>query len=336
MTEAIKIKKSRGSTEYIRSILHNIPRFLFEFRNTHSLEDIYLFFYFNLPYLFPFQKFPSKITLEITNRCNFQCTHCHRNAINSRRVTGEMKLDLFNKIVDEISKHRGSILKIGGWGEPSMHPDIAEMLNYCSAKKVRTFLFTNGTIFDKVSIDEIMKWEGFVIEVSLDGSDHASYSKIRVGGNYKKLLNNISQVYEARKKLKKRYPRIAVQRVIFPHEGSKELNSFRRLFRKMTDTVDFCIYNPVEILSQPKMNINVASRFKPCKRIRRELSILYDGSVPVCGPQSKFENCGWLQNIKNTSISNNWISERMNKLRVKHKKSDLESEPLCSNCIYFR
>ncbi len=75
---------------------------------------------------------------------------------------------------------------------------------------------------------------------------------------------------------------------------------------------------------------------KKCKRIRRELSIMYDGKIPVCGPQTKFSDCEYLGDIRSNSIYEIWNNSRMTYIRELLKKKNYDTLPKCRKCIYFR
>lgn len=81
--------------------------------------------YFKFPNLFPLIGFPPYVCVEFTNICNLSCDHCWRVAMN--RPEGYMEVSLFKKIVSEMSLHKNSILKIGGAGEPGIHPRFREL-----------------------------------------------------------------------------------------------------------------------------------------------------------------------------------------------------------------
>jgi MoaA/NifB/PqqE/SkfB family radical SAM enzyme len=319
--------------EHLKSVYHNIPRIFFDLFQAQSLKEKYLFFYFNVPYLFPTEKFPAKITIEFNNYCNFQCTHCHRYVVNENRLEGELDFDLFKNIITELSKHPATILKIGGWGEPVLHPKFKEMMVYCSERNVRTYLFTNGTIFKKFTSTELMNFSSTILVISMDGFDQESYEKIRVGGNYHELRKEIEEFYHYRNMKKKYFPKIVVQRVVFPHEKYKEIEQFRKYWILRTDVVDFCVFNPIEkILAKSANNRSI----RRCKRIRRELSIMYDGKVPVCGPQTKYSDCEYVGDVNRDSIYDIWNSPRMIKVRDLLAKKNFDMLPKCMNCIYFR
>lgn len=320
------------SREYRRSVLHNIPRLVFDVWTSRSLRELYGFMYFNFPYGLRQAGFPVRVTVEVTNRCNLRCTHCHRYAANKHRAAGAMKLGLFRKIVDELARHRGTILKIGGWGEPALHKNFGEMLSQCVDADVRTVVYTNGTVFERLTSKEILELKQTTIVVSVDGHDRDEYNAIRVGGNYDRLRERMAQLYRQKKEGNSRFPVLVVQHVVFPNDTARHIEDFRRSWTADSDMVDFCVYNPFVEAGTPVENVFR----RRCKRIKRELSILYDGRVPVCGPQSKYSEGGEVGNVATGSIAEIWNGPRLAEVRAAHLTRDLHSMPLCKSCIYFR
>jgi MoaA/NifB/PqqE/SkfB family radical SAM enzyme len=320
------------SREHWRSVFHNIPRLLFDMRQSRSLRELYGFLYFNSPYRLPRARFPVRVTVEPTNRCNFRCTHCHRYSANADRPPGEMDFDLYCRIVAELSEHPGTLLKIGGWGEPSLHARFSEMMSRSLEAGVRTVVYTNGTIFDRLTTAETLALRQTTFVLSVDGYDAEQYGAIRIGGDYARLRDNIAQLFEHRNVQKQRFPVIVVQHVVFPHDTSRQLERFRHSWTAISDMVDYCVYNPLVPAGADVQH----DFFRRCKRVRRELSILYDGAVPVCGPQSKYGEHEEIGNVAHASIADIWNGPALTKVRASHHKRDLESMPFCQSCIYFR
>ncbi len=178
--------------------------------------------------IFPAEKFPAKITVEFNNYCNFQCTHCHRYVVNQNRPAGEFDFNLFKNIVFEVSRHPATILKIGGWGEPVLHPKFREMMLYSSENKIGHFCLQTVQSLESLSFIDLLELCKTVLVISVDGFDAPSYEQIRVGGNYQELRDQIEKFYQFRQKRKRSFPKIVVQRVVFPDESYEKLEKFKK------------------------------------------------------------------------------------------------------------
>lgn len=78
-----------------------------------------------------------KVTLNITRRCNKDCTYCYlpKEDVNLS----------FDKIKEIIENNKIELITLTG-GEPLMHPEIEKILKYLATKNLKIRLFTNGIL----------------------------------------------------------------------------------------------------------------------------------------------------------------------------------------------
>jgi organic radical activating enzyme len=85
------------------------------------------------------------IFVEISTLCNMRCSFCPIEHIE--RPRGRMDIATFTRVIDEIaSLSPTEAISLNVLGEPLLHPDIFRFLDYCAAKGIRVYLFTNGTL----------------------------------------------------------------------------------------------------------------------------------------------------------------------------------------------
>ena len=135
-------------------------------------------------------KTPFNVTLQITNRCNMKCLHCFASA--GRGYCYDTDYNVIKDIVDELSKLNICEVKISG-GEPFIHKDIINILEYIRYKKIRLSINTNATLLTENDINKMKQIpvEG-LITVSIDGSNSIIYDSIRGAGMFQKMTNNIN------------------------------------------------------------------------------------------------------------------------------------------------
>lgn len=97
------------------------------------------------------RKFKS-IYIEITNVCNLHCDFCPQ----TRRKPEFMKIEMFNKMLDQIQAHTEYIY-LHVKGEPLLHPEIDKLLDLCYEKGFKVNLTTNGTLITKVKDQLLLK-----------------------------------------------------------------------------------------------------------------------------------------------------------------------------------
>lgn len=128
-----------------------------------------------------------KLDLNITNRCNFRCTHC---AFNSGvKEIDELSLEELEKILRETKELGGQRIDVTG-GEPTIRQDYKEIIKTAKKMDYKVELITNASLIDEKSIAELREIGLDQIAVSIDGSDYATHARIRRvdKDTYRKLL----------------------------------------------------------------------------------------------------------------------------------------------------
>lgn len=144
---------------------------------------------------------PRRLVFELTNACNLRCKMCGRNSATFKPTVFNTEwLNRFEGVVKEIEE-----VTLMGWGEPTVHPQFADFLNWAHDKGLRKYFCTNGMRLD-VLFDDIFKTEADIIAVSMDGACAKTNEEIRRGADFDKILKNISAItnYKAKNNLK--YP----------------------------------------------------------------------------------------------------------------------------------
>jgi len=128
-------------------------------------------------------------------------------------------------------------LTFSGGGEPTVHDDLLEIVQFAKGKGMDVSLITNGVIFDVRLLDSLT-WVRF----SLDAANPFTYKKIKGAGKFGDVLGNIIDAvrYRAGKKLN---TTIGVQSVVCD-------DNFEQTFEiaKLADGLgaDYFQFRPVE------------------------------------------------------------------------------------------
>lgn len=96
-----------------------------------------------------------RIQFESTNYCSLKCEFCPNKKMTRNRKN--LDPELFKKIIDDIAANDlTDLISFAGNGEPLIDPDLADKLEYCQSKKLKTVLTTNGLQIDEIS-DKMIK-----------------------------------------------------------------------------------------------------------------------------------------------------------------------------------
>lgn len=107
---------------------------------------------------------PTEVHFSITNRCRMHCPGCY---VSSGEKTGdELNFDELKKVIDVLAEKGVFHIAFGG-GEPTEHPHLIELAEYCREKGIVPNITTNGV---NITEDLAKKFAVFgQIHVSLDG-----------------------------------------------------------------------------------------------------------------------------------------------------------------------
>jgi MoaA/NifB/PqqE/SkfB family radical SAM enzyme len=153
-------------------------------------------------------KYPRRIILEVTSRCNLRCTLCAQSIYKFSPTS--LPWEIFEKIVPLLPRAEEATLF--GWGEPFLHFRFMKMFEVVSAyRNLSTYIVTNGTLLHQVA-EGLVKGRLTYLSISFDGATKNTYEEIRKGANYEKVLDNISLVHRYKELYKLETPYI---RLIF-------------------------------------------------------------------------------------------------------------------------
>ena len=102
----------------------------------------------------------SRCYLEITNICNLDCLFCPKTKRNKRRLTLEEFDTLSSKLEGKIQ-----FLYFHLMGEPTLHPQLSDMVLVARDKGFIPVITTNGTLLNKA--DALIKAKPHKIQISL-------------------------------------------------------------------------------------------------------------------------------------------------------------------------
>ena len=88
-------------------------------------------------------------------------------------------MEVYRRTVDELRSTLMFML-FWDWGEPFMHPDLAEMVSHAKRSGIKTVISTSGTIGNsQEEIDRLVEAGPDVVIVCIDGATQETYSTYR-------------------------------------------------------------------------------------------------------------------------------------------------------------
>ena len=135
----------------------------------------------------------NRLYIEPTSRCNLACRTCIRNTWNE--PMGDMDPETFGLLVGQLARfpHLESVM-FGGFGEPTAHPRILDMIRAVKALGLRVEMTTNATLLDDALIEGLLRERLDTLWISLDGTTEESFDSIRAGANLGRVMENVERL----------------------------------------------------------------------------------------------------------------------------------------------
>ena len=96
--------------------------------------------------------FPIYLLIEPVSACNLRCVMCFQideSFTSDSGFMGNMDLNLFKKTIDEAVEGGTKAITLASRGEPTLHPHLGEMLEYCKGKFFELKINTNATLLNE-------------------------------------------------------------------------------------------------------------------------------------------------------------------------------------------
>lgn len=159
---------------------------------------------------------PISLSIEPTTACNLGCPECPSGLKMFSRPTGNLKPELFEKIIDQV--HQKLIyLTFYFQGEPFINKNFLRMVKYAADRKIFTSTSTNAHFIDEAVAEEIVHSGLDRLIISMDGTTQDVYEKYRVHGEVDKVLEGTKNIIAAKKRLKSATPVVIFQFLVVKH-----------------------------------------------------------------------------------------------------------------------
>lgn len=149
------------------------------------------------------QRYVRKLQIEVTGNCNLNCAYCFRSTNEYAAKGHDMEFDLYRKIIDEAKPYwvyPGKSLKpnllLHGFGEPTLHPQLADMIRYASdsGKFSGVRVITNLTVLAPNDYDALFDAGLTKLGISIDTLEEDHLAQTRRGSNLQRLVSALKHL----------------------------------------------------------------------------------------------------------------------------------------------
>lgn len=277
------------------------------------------------------KEFPMMVVLSFVYICNAECPNCPYNNSSIRDTYKDaifMPEKLFKRIADECGPYH-CLLRLSGGGEPMMHPQAVELIEYAKEKECRVGLITNGSLFNEEKLQRIIKAGIDAIEVSVDAGDSDTYKKVRPRLDWDKLNANVKMAKTIRDQMGAK-TRIVCSMI---NQQGVDIEAAERYWTDKVDKVQvrkFLTWGYNQDYSADPTPYLSPEECIPCPWLFERLNIDSRGDVTLCGEDIAFKEK--FANVNERMIKDIWLGAEFNYFRNKHLSRKGSEIKICSTC----
>lgn len=282
------------------------------------------------PFLLADATIPSTVSVELTNYCNLACPYC--TSPLKLRPEGLMSPTTFSNLVSQIKQAGIPRVLLVGNGEPTLHPNFRDYIPRLRDAAKFLSLTTNLQKVSEEILRCILNAPIDVVNISVDGGHKEAYERMRIGGKFERLLENLTRMRDLKHEL--HAPTLINVRVMLLPSQREDEHEILHFWRPYADVVSKqYIMNFYENFEDGYMNT-----YKPetrCTLPFKVLDVQWNGNVPLCsyswiqiGEPSGFV----LGNINETTLYDLWNGAILQQYRAGHRSRNEAMIPICKNC----
>ena len=274
--------------------------------------------------------YPPYLLIEPVSTCNLRCPFCFQTdkSFTKKPFMGVIDFDFFKKLIDQADKLETGAITIASRGEPTMHKQYIEMLEYINQKEnifeIKTN--TNGTYLTEKMCHAIFKNNVTQIVISSDHYIKKDYERLRLGSNFEKVVKNVDMLFNIRKKF---YPDSFTEIRISGIDNERNLDreKFKNFWIKRCDhvTASFPLerWNTYENEVLPNIK-------DPCENLWDRMYVWFDGKVNPCDADYKsYLSYG---SAKEYNLKELWNNKVISKTREQHTQKNRNEINPCDRC----
>jgi len=307
--------------------------------------------------------FPIQLDFELNYSCNFSCPMCTWNAESTAKFGKDkwFPFEVWKEVIDESIPKGLKAIRLNHINEPLIRQDITKFIKYAREAGILDIYFsTNGSLLSEKMSRNLIESGLMRLQISLDAATEDTYKKIRIGGDFNKIMDNIDNFLRIRKELNSNLPTLRVN-FVKTELNISELDMFKEMWEGKADFIGIQnLLGVVESFDKSKKEnyIPLKDDFK-CSQPFQHLTLRSNGHIlPCCSffgpdiPVAKLkhniegvemqgddgilvsaETKKTAANLIVQNIQEAWQGEKMKFFREIHKKGEFWKNTVCKKCV---
>jgi len=284
--------------------------------------------------LSPNPPFPDAIKIEITARCNLNCSYCATK--KKLRAVGDMDKDFLYRILKQAKEVGVKEIGLFLLGEPFLVKALPEYIRYAKEEVgiEYVFLTSNGVLCTPKRLASVMEAGLDSLKISINAGTRERYKELHGVDCFDKVMTNLEWLH------KHKSPSLhTCVSAIFIEQFEEELEQLKQFVLQYVDEFYYLpLYNqaghtggqfPTKIIGNPGRYENMVSPI-PCWGLFNSAKISWDGWLTACyfDHDSRFE----IADLNTFTLLEAWNHPKFVELRKQHLTGDL-NDSLCASCL---
>ncbi len=273
---------------------------------------------------------PREVQVELTTEDQLSGTILRpRGDAVGRR--GPLDLDILAGLLEDLCRYDDSLIVLGGFGEPLLHPDFEKALQLCREANVFGLAVrTNGLAMNE-QVARAMCDNGVdVVQVLLDANDAQAYRSLHGVDAWDEVTRNMKVLNEVRQSRTQVNPIIAAS-LTKSRETIGAMESFYDRWLSFSGWAVVEGYSHHAGLLEDRRVMSMAPPHRqPCRQLRERSTVLADGCVVGC--DQDFQGQYVLGDLKRQTLTEIWQGPQMNALRQAQRTGAYALHPMCEKC----
>lgn len=180
--------------------------------------------------------YPTIISLNSTNVCNYRCLFCEIHYFHdyAKKTTGKIFANNLNvkfiKKFENLFNKTMSIDLTAATGDALVNPNFIDLSTKLKEKKIQITVTTNGALLNQNIAEKLINMKFDHVMVSLHSGEEQNYRELH-GGNFNTVIANIEYLIKFRRKKHTNLPRVSINCLIF----QLNIHTIKKLMKKMAE-----------------------------------------------------------------------------------------------------
>ncbi|MFT7618348.1 MAG: radical SAM protein with 4Fe4S-binding SPASM domain [Planctomycetota bacterium] len=282
-------------------------------------------------------EFPLHLSIESQLKCNYRCVMCtysEKDELAKQQYPDVMSEELFDQIIDEAAEYNCPSINFNVLNEPLLDAETPRRIKKAhDAGFLDLRMNTNGSLLTADKAEAIIDAGLTRLYVGFDAASAETYEKVRVGGNYDKVVKNVLKFLEIRDKKGMKLPILRVSFVRM-NINEHEIQDFMDFWQDKADMVTIQEYMP-PVIREDFLSKHASSKRIPeeytCPQPFERVVLKGNGDLTPCCAQYNYKLK--MGNIHEQTIHELWHSPKMKELRGHMCDRTWDKLETCRTCL---